>query len=236
MADMDELEWWEFDTAAEAAEQAAGDIGFVIESAIEAHGGARLALPGEAGLDALFSALAKSKSFDWTKVSLLPTADRLAPLSAPESRYRVLEGWFGAKGAEILSLVDESALTDPMEAARLADARLSLLRWPLDFVCRGMDEAGGTAGLVAGADLDRLLNAPRERRAVGVKSAEGNLVSLTAPTLTSARTVMIVVSGAEKRQLLEQAIKEGPLSSSPIGRLLATIDAPIDIFWSADEA
>ena len=56
---MDEIEWWDFDSAAEMAEQAAGDIGFVVESAIEAHGDARLALPGESGLDPLFSALWK---------------------------------------------------------------------------------------------------------------------------------------------------------------------------------
>jgi 6-phosphogluconolactonase len=233
---MDELEWWEFDSAKELAEQAAGDIAFVIQSAIEAHGGARLALPGEAGLDSVFAALAKSKGFEWEKVSLLPTADRLVALTAPNSRYRMLEGWFGAKRAEIFPLVDESALGDPAEAARLADARLSLLRWPLDFVCLGMDEEGGTAGLVAGADLDRILNAPRERRAVGVKTPAGDLVTLTAPTLTAARTVTIVIAGAKKRQVLEQAIKDGPLSPLPIGRLLATIDAPMDIFWSPDEA
>jgi 6-phosphogluconolactonase len=233
---MDELEWWEFDSARELAEQAAGDIGFVIASAIEAHGSARLALPGESGFDAVFAALAKQTGFEWEKVSLLPTAERLVGLSAPESRYRMLEGWFGARRAEILSLVDESALGDAAEAARLADARLSLLRWPLDFVCLGMDEAGGTAGLVAGADVGRVLDAPRERRAVGVKTADGDLVTLTAPTLTAARTVMIVISGAKKRETLEQAIKEGPLASAPIGRLLSTLDAPVDIFWSPDEA
>jgi 6-phosphogluconolactonase len=233
---MDELEWWEFDNAAELAAQAAGDIGFVIESAIQAHGSARLALPGEAGLDPVFAALAKAKGFDWEKVSLLPSADRLVALSAPESRYRMLEGWFAGRGAEILSLVDESALADPAEAARLADARLSLLRWPLDFVCLGMDDAGGTAGLVAGADLDRVLNAPRGRRAVGVKAPGGDLVSLTAPTLAEARTLMIVIAGAAKRQLLERAIKDGPLSPLPIGRLLASVDSPVDIFWSPDEA
>src|SRR3954468_8256249 len=64
---MDEIEWWEFDSAKELAEQAAGDIGFVIESALEAHGDARVALPGEDGLAPVFSALAKSKGFDWSK-------------------------------------------------------------------------------------------------------------------------------------------------------------------------
>lgn len=232
---MDELEWWEFDSAKDLAEQAAGDIGFVIESAVEAHGNARIALPGEDGLAPVFSALAKSKGIDWSKVSLLPTADRLVPLAGEQSVHRRLDGWFAARGAEILSLVDETALSDPAEAARLADARLSLLRWPLDLVCLGMAADGGTAGLRPGPDLDRALNAPRERRAAGVRSPDGDLVTLTAPTLTAARAVMIVITGAGKRALLEQAIKEGPLSSRPIGRLLATIESPVDIFWTAEE-
>ena len=59
-------------------------------------------------------------------------------------------------------------------------------------------------------------------------------VTLTAAALSSARTVMIIISGAEKRRVLEQALKEGPLSSLPIGRVVAGIDAAIDIFWSAE--
>jgi 6-phosphogluconolactonase len=232
---MEEVEWWEFDSAKDLAEQAAGDIGFVIESAIEAHGDARLALPGEDGLAPVFSALAKAKGVDWSKVSLVPTADRLAAAAGEQSVRRRLDGWFGARGAETLALVDESAAGDPAEAARLADAGLSLLRWPLDLVCLGMDAEGGTAGLRSGADVERVLNAPRERRAVGVRSSDGDLVTLTGPTLTAARTVMIVINGAGKRAMLEQAIKEGPLSSRPIGRLLATIDSPVDIFWTAEE-
>ena len=45
---------------------------------------------------------------------------------------------------------------------------------------------------------------------------------------------MIIVQGEETRRTLEQAIKDGPLSALPIGRLLAAIDAPVDIFWSAE--
>jgi len=231
---MEEVEWWDFDSAAEMAEQAAGDIGFVIESAIEAHGNARVALAADSDMDPLLSALAKSKNFDWSKVSLLPTADRLVGLSDPESVVRKLEGWFAAKGAEILSLVDESALGDSAEAARLADARLGLLRWPLDLVALGIDGEGGTAGLLPGPGLDRVLNAPRERRATGARGPEGELVTLTAPALTGARAIMIVLAGERKKQVLEEAIREGPLSSKPVGRLLAEIDSPVDIFWSKE--
>src|SRR3954447_14375909 len=125
---MDEIEWWEFDNAKELAEQAAGDIGFVIESAVEAHGDARIALPGEDGLAPVFSALARSRGFDWSKVSLLPTADRLVPLprerggggarrAGSDTPGRGGGGWGGGGGPDSLSLVDESALSDPVEAA-----------------------------------------------------------------------------------------------------------------------
>ena len=237
---MDEIEWWEFDTAREMAAQAAGDIGFVIESAIEAHKGARLALPGGLGADLICGQLARSKAIDWSKVTIMPTDDRLVALGDALSNYRKLEGYFGAKGANLVSLVDEAALGDRQEAGRLADARLSLIGWPLDLACLGMGEDGHTAGIFPGPDLDRAVAGPRERRAVGVRPdpmpADGAVdrVTLTAPALTSARAIMIVIAGAGKRRVLEQAIKEGPLSSAPIGRVLAAVDAPIDIFWSAE--
>jgi 6-phosphogluconolactonase len=230
---MDEIEWWEFGSAAEMAEQAAGDIAFVIESAVGAHARARIAVPGADAPEALLSALARRPDIDWTKVTLVPTDDRLVPLADEESGYRRLEGWFGAKGAEIVSLVDESALDDHGEAGRLADARLSLLPWPLDLAWLGVGDDGHVAAMVPGPDLEAALSGPRQRRAVGIRDAGGvPRITLTAAALTSARAVMIVLAGADKRSLVEQAIKEGPLSSRPIGRLLAEMDVPIDIFWS----
>ncbi|QAY78587.1 6-phosphogluconolactonase [Sphingosinicella sp. BN140058] len=237
---MDEIEWWEFDSAKEMAEQVAGDIGFVIESALEAHKGARLAVPGGSTPDLIYAELLKRKDIDWTKVTLIPTDDRLVPLGDGLSNYRKLDSFFGAKKADIVSLIDEAALDNPQEAGRLADARLSLLQWPLDLACLGMGADGHTASIFPGPDFDAAVNGPRTRRAIGVRpdplpeAAPVPRVTLTAPALASARTVMIVISGAEKRRVLEQALKEGPLSSHPIGRVVSAMDVPIDIYWSAE--
>ena len=231
---MDEIEWWEFDSPAELAEQVAGDIAFIIESAVEAHKSARLAMPGGADAEPIYAALLKLKEIDWSGVTLVPTDDAMVSLDDSDSAYRRLSGWFEAKGADIVSLIDEAALGDYREAGRLADARLALLQWPLDLVCLTIGVNGEVAGICPGPDLDRALTGPRERRAVGVRpEGGGDRVTLTAAALTSARAVMIVLSGAEKRQLLEKAIEDGPLSRAPIGRLLAELDVPIDIFWSA---
>jgi 6-phosphogluconolactonase len=237
---MDEIEWWEFDSAKEMAEQVAGDIGFVIESALEAHQGARIAVPGGSTPELVYAELVKRRDIDWTRVTLIPTDDRLVPAGHELSNHRRLEGYFGAKKAEIVSLVDEAALADREDAGRRADARLSVLQWPLDLACLGIGADGHTAGIFPGPDFDKAVAGPRTRRAVGVRpdpmpeEAPVDRVTLTAAALASARTVMIVLAGAEKRQILEQAIREGPLSSAPIGRVLAGIEVPIDIYWSAE--
>jgi 6-phosphogluconolactonase len=237
---MDEIEWWEFDSAKEMAAQVAGDIGFIIERALEAHKDARLAVPGGSTPELVYAELAKRKDIDWSRVTLIPTDERLVPLGDAMSNYRKLEGYFGAKKADLVSLVDEAALGDYKEAGRLADARLSLLQWPLDLACLGMGADGHVASIFPGAEFDAAINGPRSRRAIGVRpdpmpeSAPVDRVTLTAAALASARTVMILVTGDEKRRVLEQAIKEGPLASAPIGRVLANIEVPIDIFWTAE--
>ena len=43
---MTEIEWWEYDDRDEMADAVAGDIGFVIESALDARGSAVIALSG----------------------------------------------------------------------------------------------------------------------------------------------------------------------------------------------
>jgi 6-phosphogluconolactonase len=236
---MDEIEWWEFDSPADMAAQAAGDIGFVVESAIEAHEGARLALPGGSTPDLIYAELLQRRDIDWTKVTIVPTDDRLVPHDHELSNYRKLEGFFGARRANLVSLIDPAGLGDAGEAGRLADARLSTLHWPLDLVCLGMGADGHTASIFPGPDYDRAVAGPRERRAAGVRpnpkpeAAPVDRVTLTGAAIASARAVMIVIAGAEKRRVLEQAIKEGPLSSAPIGRVLSAIEVPIDIFWSA---
>ncbi|MGE5722760.1 MAG: 6-phosphogluconolactonase [Sphingomonadales bacterium] len=235
---MSEVEWWEFDSAAEMAQQAAGDIGFVIESAIEAHGGARLAVSAGPASRLVWKELL-GQGIDWSKVTILPTDDRLVRSSDPLSNFAPLSAAFAAKGATVVPLVDEAMLDDYREAGRRADERLGTLDWPLDLACLEVGEKGDTAGILEGPDLDRALAGPRGRRAVGLHpdpmpgDAPVDRVTLTADALASARTVMLVTRGGEARATLEQSIEEGPLSSKPIGRILAALDADVDILWSA---
>lgn len=210
---MDEVEWWEFDTPAELAEQVVGDIGFVLESAAEGHGGARIAMPGRDLPKELYKALLTAKGIKWSDVTIVPTHDGEAGASQSEA----LQAMFGAKGANVLDLVGVGG-----------DIQLAELHWPLDLVLLSVGADGGVAGIRPGAAAEPALSAPRARRAV----AAGSGMTLTAASLSAARAVMIVLEGGEQRAVVERAIKDGPLSAAPIGRVLAEIDAGVDIFWT----
>ena len=101
----------------------------------------------------------------------------------------------------------------------------------------GMGADGHTASIFPGPDLDDALNAPKARRMVGVmpeplpKEAPVPRVTLTRAAILSARTLLITISGDDKRAVLEQAIADGQSSRVPIGRVLAEAEQPIDIHW-----
>jgi len=234
---MTEIEWWDYDSADEMADAVAGDAAFIIESAIAARGAAVIALPGGKTPLAIYDKLAAAK-LDWKRVTILPTDDRLVPMGDPMSNITAIAKVFLPKGVRVLPITSEAA-SDYKAAGRAADARLQDVHWPLDLCVLGVGADGHTASIFPGPDFDEAVNGPKERRAVGVMPAELPAeapvarVTLTRHAIVASRAVMIAVAGQAKRDVIERAIKDGPMSPYPIGRVLADAELPIDIHWSA---
>jgi 6-phosphogluconolactonase len=144
---------------------------------------------------------------------------------------------FLPKGVRVLPITSEAA-ADYKAAGRAADARLQDVHWPLDLCVLGVGADGHTASIFPGPDFDEAVNGPKERRAVGVMphpmpaDAAVPRVTLTRAAITSARALMIAVTGQAKRDVIERAINDGPMSPYPIGRVLADVELPVDIHWS----
>lgn len=231
----EEIEWWEYEEAGEWVDALAGDIGFIIESAIDARGGAVIALAGGRTPAPVYEKLAAAK-IDWKRVTIVPTDDRLVPLGDAMSNVTGLGKTFLPKGARVIPLVSEKA-EDYKAAGRAADARLADFHWPLDLVLLGMGADGHTASIFPGPDLDEALNGPKERRALGVMpdplppEAPVARVTLSGASIANAKSLMVAITGAEKRKVLEAAIKQGASSAYPIGRVLAETELPVDVHW-----
>ncbi|HVF94729.1 MAG TPA: 6-phosphogluconolactonase [Sphingomonas sp.] len=234
---MTEIEWWDYEDAEEMAAAVAGDIQFIIESAIDARGGAVIALSGGKTPIPIYAKLASAK-LDWKRVTIVPTDERVVPLGDPLSNVTMIAKSFIPKGARVMPIVP-TANADYKAAGRSADALMQDLHWPLDLCLLGVGADGHTASIFPGPDFDEALSGPRERRALGVMPdplpAEAPVprVTLSREGIVTARALLIAVTGTAKRKVIEDAIKQGAGSAYPIGRVLADAELPVDIHWAA---
>ena len=232
----DEVEWWEYDDAAEMAAAVAGDIGFIIESAIEARGAAVIALAGGKTPIPIYEKLSSAK-LDWKRVTIIPGDERIVPLGDPLSNVTALAKYFLPKGARVMPIVP-NAIADYKAAGCSADALMRDLHWPLDLCLLGVGSDGHTASIFAGPDFDEAVNGPKDTRALGVMpdpmplDAPVPRVTLSLAAITAARALVIAVRGKEKRAVIETAIEQGRTSAYPIGRALAGTELPVDIHWA----
>jgi len=233
---MIEAKWHDYEHHDVLAAAVAERVGDVIADACEARGEAFIALPGGTSPIPSFERLAAS-SIDWSRVTIVPTDDRLVSATSPLSNFALIARHFAPKGAQVVPMVADEA-ADYRSAGVSANARLSDLRWPPDLVWLGVGADGHTASIFPGPDFEEALDGPPARRALGLMpdplppEAPVARVTLTAPAIVSAQALLVTLSGPKKRAVVEHALEDGPLSRMPIGRVLADAKAPIDIRWS----
>jgi 6-phosphogluconolactonase len=232
---MIEAEWHDYHSQADFAAAVAERVGEIIADACDARGEALIAIPGGRSPVPAFERLGDS-AIDWSRVTIVPTDDRLVSAMSPLSNFALIARHFQPKGAQIVSMVGDR-VADYADAGMLANARLSDLRWPLDLVWLGVGADGHTASIFPGPDYEDALDGPPARRALGVlpnplpPEAPVARVTLSGPAITSARSILLTLTGAEKRAVLERALEQGSRSRAPIGRVLADAKTPIDIRW-----
>jgi 6-phosphogluconolactonase len=233
---MIEANWHDYSTSAEMADAVARHVGRLMKNAIDARGEALIAMPGGTSPAAIFERLAELE-IDWARVTIIPTDDRVAPADSSLSNYARIESHFLPKGAHVVPIVMESA-TDYRLAGELADAQLADLKWPLDLVWLGVGKDGHIASIFPGPDLEDALDGPGGRRALGLMpcplppEAPVPRVTLSRPSIVSARALLLTISGPEKRRIVELALRDGPGSATPVGRVLADAKVSVDICWS----
>ena len=208
---MVEAEWWEYDSIGELADAVAGDVAFIVESAVDARGASLIAVPAGTTGPAIFPKLAGQK-LPWKRVTIIPTDDRLVPMDDERSNVRSIAKAFLPVGARVIPVAAE--IEDYRLAGNSADARLQDLPWPPDLVWLGVGRDGHTASIFPGPDLQDALEAPKARRAVGVMPdplpAEAPVprVTLTRASILSARTLLITITNVDKRTMIEKAIAD----------------------------
>ncbi len=191
-----------------------------LRAALARDGRASLSVPGGTTPGPVFDRLAQAP-LDWARVTVIPNDDRWVPERSDRSnarliRARLLTG--PAAAADLFPLV--TADPTPEEAAATLAEQVGR-HLPLSVLLVGMGTDGHTASLFPGGDRLARALAPGAEAVSSMRAiAAGEpRITLTAPVLAGARLRHVLITGPEKRAVIEGAASAGP-QAAPIACLL----------------
>lgn len=196
---------------------------------IQARGSACAALSGGQTPEPAYRRLAH-ESVDWTRVTFALVDERFVQVDHPFSNEgmlrRSLRGAIGSGAALSPMFSPERTLE---EAADLADAAYGALHF--DVALLGMGADGHTASWFPGASgLAAAMDPASPRSVVAVRAPQAagasERLTLTLAAIARADRVLLVITGEEKRSLLERAVDE------PVTALFNSLPRPLEVLWA----
>jgi 6-phosphogluconolactonase len=246
------LEQCRFTDPATAGAALAEGVGRLLGSAIAARGSASLAVSGGRSPIAFLRALSE-QPLDWSRVSVTLVDERwVDPGSADSNEALVHEHLLRGPAAGARWVPLKGVESSPAAGLVAAQARLRAMPWPLDAVVLGMGDDGHTASLFPGAPGLAAALDPHGTAwlaAIDPPGAPHARLSLTLAALRQARQVFILIAGAAKRRVIEQAARSGDPAVWPIAGVLGgtgaagvagaaggvgRVSGPVTLYWSAD--
>lgn len=231
---------WTFTEHAHAdalADAVAARIAQALDAALATRGEAVLALAGGRTSPPVFRRLAATPR-DWTRVTLLPSDERWVAHAHPDCNLRQMqEAFAGAHGIRWQPLVPEN----PRGAvdAGFANAALALYPQAFDATLLGMGVDGHFGSLFPGSPgLGEALDPASTRSAAAIvpdpmpAAGPHPRVSLTLARMLRSHRVLLAISGADKRAVLEDAQRAPRPLGYPVAALLHAPGAQVEIHWS----
>ncbi len=219
------------DTVAGALAQAVADD---LRAALALRGQASVALSGGTTPRRFLRALS-AQALDWPKVTVTLVDERWVAEDSERSNARLLKECLlhgEAAAARFVPLYRPAPTPEDALSAVEAD-----LPGTLDVAVLGMGTDGHTASFFPGGDhLAQALDpAARERLLpMHAPGAGESRITLTLPMLRDAGRLYLHIEGAEKRQVLQQALSgQGAGARYPMHAVLQALVSPLQVYLAA---
>lgn len=220
-----------------AAEEALGDaLAAGVRDALAQGRRARLALSGGSSPEPAYRAFA-SKDLDWSQVDIALVDDRWVDVNQAGSNQAMIERAFAsAHGVTIFGM------KRPVASPKLAEAGLDgvyrALR-PFDAIVLGMGPDAHTASwFPSSPDLAACLDPNGSATVLGVDASLAPVaapfserMTVTLPVIGEAQQVLLLMFGADKKQILQQAL-EAPVTIAPIKAAIEAAGARCVALWA----
>lgn len=225
--------WNLFGSPEELAEALARKVADALRQAIERRGLGFLAVSGGTTPARFFRSLS-TREIDWEKITVVLVDERFVDRGSPRAnaglvRANLLQN--RAAGANFVDLYWPSATVEGA-VAELGE-RLRALPWPLDVAMLGMGTDGHTASFFPdAANLAALLDPAATDMVLPVHAANAGEPRLTLPLarLADAGLLVLHIEGAQKRQVLEDALAEK--RDLPVCSVFQGSRTQVQVFWA----
>ena len=209
-----------FEAREALAESLARDVADELARAIEAKGRATLAVSGGTTPKLFFEKLSVI-DIPWSRVAVTLVDERQVPESSERSNARLVRQHLLQNKAAAARFVP---LVDNPEAEKIP---------AFDVAVLGMGNDGHTASFFPGGDtLAEAIDAETAKRLIAITApgAGEPRLTFTLPVLAQAGRLALHIEGAEKKQVLKQALAEGPEEDMPVRAVLRGT-APVTLYW-----
>lgn len=210
----------------------ARDTAAALKARLEIQVEALLAVSGGSTPGLFFSELSKM-ALDWSRVAVILVDERWVSEESPRSNAALVRRNLLINNAAAARFIPLFNGADSPDAGRAAlEAQLAALPLSLAAAILGMGEDGHTASFFPGGDnLAAALN-PAEGQLVETIRAPGAgepRITLTLPALVTADLLALHIEGGRKREVLDQALADGPVEAMPVR---AVLRHDPQIYWS----
>ena len=197
---------------------------------------ARIALSGGSSPEPAYRAFA-AKDLDWSKVDIALVDDRWVDVDQAGSNQAMIERAFAsATGVTIFGMKLPTA--SPKQAEAELDGVYRALR-PFDAIVLGMGPDAHTASwFPASPDLAACLDPQGPASVLGVDASLAPVaapyperMTVTLPVVSEAQQILILVFGADKKQILQQAL-DTPVTNAPIKAVIEASGTKCIALWA----
>lgn len=215
------------------ADAAAAAVTAGLTEGLRQRGRATLVATGGRSPGPVYDRLADD-ALDWARVVVTLSDERFVPPTSEHSNARLVrERLLTGARARAAFVPLWAAAPSEEAAARAAEPALRAMA-PYDVVMLGMGEDGHVASLIPGSPvLPQAMDPASDRVCMGVPAGFGSpplaRITLTLAALLQARAILVLISGAVKRQVLESAAAGADL---PVRALLVQGRVPVRVLWS----
>ena len=226
-----------FETQADLNQALAGEIAALVGEAVNARGGASLAVSGGTTPGPLYDLLCKTAA-PWERATVTLTDERWVGLDSPLSNARLVRTRLirdRASRAKFIGL--KTAQAEPELAEPDVDAALRAIARPFDLVLLGLGEDGHTASLFPHAQgLSRALNTADPALAQAIRPVPPAdtppRMSLSLRAILDSRRIVLLFTGEAKWAVYRQALEAGDAEAMPVRGVLRQDQTPVQVWWA----